>query len=65
MLSRLLILNYVELFRETLSEKIVHAKISKGNMRYDQYTVPDLTVAVESSVFAFLKEAMSAGEHAL
>ena len=33
-------------FREKLSEKKVHATIPKGNMGYDQYTVPD-TVAVE------------------
>ena len=32
--------------------KNVHTKISKGNMGYDQYAVPD-TVAVESSVVAF------------
>ena len=33
--------------------KIVHATIPKGNMGYDQYTVPD-TVAVEPTFFAFL-----------
>ena len=33
--------------------KNVHATIPKGNMRYDQYTVPD-TVAVKSSFVAFL-----------
>ena len=36
----------IQLFRERLSEKNVHATIPKGNMGYDQYTVPD-TVAVE------------------
>ena len=30
----------IQLFRERLSEKNVHAIIPKGNMRYDQYTVP-------------------------
>ena len=33
--------------------KNVHATIPKGNIRYDQYTVPD-TVAVKSSFVAFL-----------
>ena len=32
--------NHIQLFRERLSEK-VHATIPKGNMGYDQYTVPD------------------------
>ena len=31
----------IQLFRERLSEKNVHATIPKGNMGYDQYTVPD------------------------
>ena len=31
----------IQLFRDRLSEKTVHATISKGNMGYDQYTVPD------------------------
>ena len=31
----------------------VHATIPKGNMGYDQYTVPD-TVAVEPTFVAFL-----------
>ena len=36
--------------------KNVHATIPKGNMGYDQYTVPDIpdTVAVENTVVAFL-----------
>ena len=33
--------------------KSVHAAIPKGNMGYDQYTVPD-TVAVEPTFVAFL-----------
>ena len=33
--------------------KNVHAKIPKGNMGYDQYTVPD-TVAVEPTFVYFL-----------
>ena len=32
---------YIQLFRERLSEKNVHATIPKGNMGYDRYTVPD------------------------
>ena len=44
---------YIQLFRGRLSEKNVHATIPKGNMEYDQYTVPD-TVAVELSFVAFL-----------
>ena len=43
----------IQLFRERLSEKNVHATIPKGNMGYDQYSVPD-TVAVESTFVAFL-----------
>ena len=31
----------------------MHATILKGNMGYDQYTVPD-SVAVESSIVALL-----------
>lgn len=33
--------------------KNVHATIPKGNIGYDQYTVPD-TVAVKFSLIAFL-----------
>ena len=40
-------------FREKLSETKVHATIPKGNMGYDQYTLPD-TVAVEPTFVAFL-----------
>ena len=43
----------IQLFRERLSEKNVHATIPNGNMGYDQYTVPD-TVAVEPIFVAFL-----------
>ena len=42
----------IQLFRERLSEKNLHATIPKGNMGYDQYTVPD-TVAVELSFVVF------------
>ena len=31
----------IKLFRERLSEKNAHPTIPKGNMGYDQYTVPD------------------------
>ena len=31
----------IQLFRERLSEKNVHATIPNGNMGYDHYTVPD------------------------
>ena len=41
------------LLRERLSEKKVNATIPKGNMGYDQYTVPD-TVTVEPTFVAFL-----------
>ena len=44
---------YIQLFRERLSEKIVHATIPKGNMGHDQDTVPD-TVAVEPTFVALL-----------
>ena len=33
--------------------KTVHATIPKGNMGYDQYTVPDI-VAIENTFVAFL-----------
>ena len=49
-LSRL----YIQLFRERLSEKMcTRIAIPKGNMGYDQYTVPD-TVAVEPTFVTFL-----------
>ena len=43
----------MQLFQERISEKNVHATNPKGNMGYDQYTVPD-TVAVEPTFVAFL-----------
>ena len=43
----------IQLFREGLSEKKVHATIPKGNLGYDQYTVSD-TVAVEPTFTASL-----------
>ena len=43
----------IQLFRERLSKKNVHAIIPKGNMGYVQYTAPD-TVAVEPTLVAFL-----------
>ena len=44
---------YIQLLRERLLEEKVHATIPKGNMGYDQYTVPG-TVAVESTFVDFL-----------
>ena len=38
--------------------KNVHLTIPKGNMGYDQYTVPD-TVAVKTSFVAFLQHAQT------
>ena len=38
--------------------KKVHATIPKGNMGYDQYTVPD-TVAVEPTFVAFLQHSQT------
>ena len=38
--------------------KHVHATIPKGNMGYDQYTVPD-TVAVEPTLVAFLQHSQT------
>ena len=43
----------IQLFRERLSEKIVHATTPKGNMGHDQDTVPD-NVAVEPTFVALL-----------
>ena len=43
----------IQLFRERLSGRKVHATIPKGNMGNDQYTVPD-TVAVEPAFATFL-----------
>ena len=38
--------------------KNVHATIPKGNMGYDQFTVPD-TVAVEPTFVSFLKHSQT------
>ena len=43
---------YTAISRKVVA-KNVHATIPKGNMGYDQYTVPD-TVAVEPTFVAFL-----------
>ena len=43
----------LQLFRERLSETNVHATIPKGNMGYEQYTVPD-SAAVKPTFVAFL-----------
>ena len=43
----------VQLFRERLSEKHVNATIPKGDMGYDQFTVPE-TVAVELTLLLSL-----------
>ena len=40
-------------FSGKVVRKAVHATIPKGNMGYDQYTVPD-TVAVEPTYIVFL-----------
>ena len=45
--------DYIQLFRERLSETNVHATISKGNMGYEQYTVPD-SAAVKPTFATFL-----------
>ena len=45
-------LSHTAISRKVVGKK-VHAKIPKGNMGYDQYTVPD-TVAVEPTFVAFL-----------
>ena len=44
---------FIQLFRGMLSEKNVHATIPRGNMGYDQFTVPD-TVAFEPTFVTFL-----------
>ena len=45
--------DYIQLFRERLSETNVHATILKGNMGYEQYTVPD-SAAVKPTFVTFL-----------
>ena len=44
---------YMAILRKVVG-KNVHATIPKGNMGYDQYTVPD-TVAVKPTFVAFIK----------
>ena len=44
--------SYTAISRKVVG-KNVHATISKGNMGYEQYAVPD-TVAVEPTFVAFL-----------
>ena len=44
--------SYTAISRKVVG-KNVHATIPKGNMGYDQYTVPD-TVAVKPTFVAFL-----------
>ena len=46
--------SHVYSYFEKGCEKNVHATIPKGNMGYDEYTVPD-TVAVELTFVAFLQ----------
>ena len=43
----------IQLFRERLSETNVHATIPKGNMGYEQDTVPD-SAAVKPTFVTFL-----------
>ena len=45
-------MTYTAISRKVVG-KNVHATIPKGNMGYDQYTVPD-TVGVKTSFVAFL-----------
>ena len=48
---------YTAISRKVVGEN-VHATVPKGNMGYDQYTVPD-TVAVEPTFFAFLEHSQT------
>ena len=50
--SEITILSYTVISKKVVG-KNVHATISKGNMGYDQYTVPD-TVAVEPMFVTFV-----------
>ena len=47
------LLSYTAISRKVV-EKNVHATIPKGNVGYDQYTVPD-TVAVEPTFVKFIQ----------
>ena len=55
--SQLLLNSRTQILHTAISRKVVgknvRAMIPKGNMGYDQYTVPD-TVAVKTSFVAFL-----------
>ena len=44
----------IQLFRERLSETNVHARIPKGNMGYDQYTVPYSVAVKPTCCFSFI-----------
>ena len=48
------LLQYLYSYFEKGCRKYVHATIPKGNMGYDQYTVPDI-VAVEPSIVVFVQ----------
>ena len=48
-----LVYNHIQLFTRKVVGKNVHATIPKGNMGYDQYTVPD-TVASAPTFLTFL-----------
>ena len=50
--TKTIIYTYTAISRKVVG-KNVHATIPKGNMGYDQYTVPD-TVTVKTSFAAFL-----------
>ena len=45
-------MDYPAISRKVVGKNAHHATIPKGNMGYDQYTVPD-TVAVETTFVAF------------
>ena len=48
---------YTAISRKIVGKKL-HATILKGNMGYDQYTVPN-TVAIEPTFVAFLKHSQA------
>ena len=58
---------YTAILRKVVT-KNVHATITKGNMGYDQYTVPD-TIAIKPTFVAFLsfstRKGMSVAFHAI
>ena len=51
------LLSYTAISRKVV-EKNVHATIPKGNVGYDQYTVPD-TVAVEPTFVKFIQHSQT------